>query len=573
MAQERAEASGEVSVSSAAVEPEDAVSRVAAWGRAGIRVARVATSLALTAAEVSTKVSFELGAAGVGAALGSVEEYCARSTQVAASPNSRDRYAGWAQWARENRERAAERFSAAQLTALSALHAGGVVANRQLDLGQQLMEDPAELRDTWRALQQFGELIREFNAETDDASFLKLMGGLMALAQLHQAHGAINPRTASHVRAQRAMAAGEPPPPLTSDEVHRVRGLLAVKEFMEAAYGAVGMALSRLAANGRGGELDYERVLDLRTLASDERLHLAEHTGIQPEDVLYSQETSTLRCPAHYVCVDRHRCRVVVVLRGTLSVRDLLTDLTARPLRVPPHGCVHGGMFASAQELAAGPLLRAVEGAMEGNEGFALELVGHSLGGGVAALLALLWRERWPGVHAFAFGAPCVCDLPLSLALEPHVTSVCMGDDVVNRLGLGTIRDTRDAAIALASDNEVLMRCWGLGGSPPAGEEEEQWLQSVVNGLCATMQDDTKLYPPGAVFWLTQREADEAVFGRRGAASIRRMDNAAFGEILFSPAFFEDHHSPVYSATLASVIIPPAQGADAPAADATQQAV
>jgi hypothetical protein len=55
--------------------------------------------------------------------------------------------------------------------------------------------------------------------------------------------------------------------------------------------------------------------------------HFAEkHAGITPGDVLKRQDGGTLYRPAHTVLVDRKTRAIVVVLRGTMSLPDFLTD-------------------------------------------------------------------------------------------------------------------------------------------------------------------------------------------------------------------------------------------------------
>lgn len=64
-------------------------------------------------------------------------------------------------------------------------------------------------------------------------------------------------------------------------------------------------------------------------------------------------------------------------------------------------------------------------------------VTGHSLGGGVAALLALRLRRLIPNTRCWAFAPPGGLISPgLSLRMRDWCTSVVVGRDMVPRLSL-----------------------------------------------------------------------------------------------------------------------------------------
>jgi hypothetical protein len=159
---------------------------------------------------------------------------------------------------------------------------------------------------------------------------------------------------------------------------------------------------------------------------------------------------------------------LVLGLRGTIHAEDLLSDaLTAGvPLAGLPEGppllaylglpapcadaaplLVHAGFW-----LASGQVAEEVVGSglldRASARGLRLVLVGHSLGAGVAALLALRLAPRFPTLACFAYGAPAaVASPPLAAALSPWVTSVLLGRDIVTGMNLGAFRATLGAAV------------------------------------------------------------------------------------------------------------------------------
>ncbi|PLB46980.1 extracellular triacylglycerol lipase [Aspergillus steynii IBT 23096] len=115
--------------------------------------------------------------------------------------------------------------------------------------------------------------------------------------------------------------------------------------------------------------------------------------------------------------------RIVVAFRGTYSVANTIVDLSAYPqVYVPydvedgpggeqPARCrnctVHAGFMTSWRNTRA-TVLRHVAAAREQFPGYKLVLVGHSLGGAVAALAGLEMRLRGWDPHVTTFGEPKV---------------------------------------------------------------------------------------------------------------------------------------------------------------------
>jgi sn1-specific diacylglycerol lipase len=54
-------------------------------------------------------------------------------------------------------------------------------------------------------------------------------------------------------------------------------------------------------------------------------------TKLRDTDLLYASFVSEVFCPAFYVAVDHSQRVVVVAIRGSLSIKDALTDLSAQP--------------------------------------------------------------------------------------------------------------------------------------------------------------------------------------------------------------------------------------------------
>ena len=61
-------------------------------------------------------------------------------------------------------------------------------------------------------------------------------------------------------------------------------------------------------------------------------------------------------------------------------------------------------------------------------------ITGHSLGAGVAAILALLYWKEFHNLHCYAFSPPgSLFTLPLVEYSKPFITTIVYGNDIVPR--------------------------------------------------------------------------------------------------------------------------------------------
>lgn len=105
-------------------------------------------------------------------------------------------------------------------------------------------------------------------------------------------------------------------------------------------------------------------------------------------------------------------------------------------------GYAHAGMFHCAKAIFSSEIKKSILDSLNSNPGFGLVLTGHSLGGGCAAILALLWSERVIGrdgtacfttipsngfprvpIHCYVYGCPAVLSPDLSKSAKDLITS------------------------------------------------------------------------------------------------------------------------------------------------------
>lgn len=148
-----------------------------------------------------------------------------------------------------------------------------------------------------------------------------------------------------------------------------------------------------------------------------------------------------INLPRHFMVLNHTRGTIVVSIRGTNSISDIITDLICgnEPFA---GGYAHGGMKLAAQTLCSS-LIPELRKLLDHHPRYSVVLTGHSLGAGVAILLTkLLLIHGFSDVKCFAF-APCPVFGPMhrvdtewSDALECFVHA----DDLVSTLCLASAR-------------------------------------------------------------------------------------------------------------------------------------
>ena len=186
-------------------------------------------------------------------------------------------------------------------------------------------------------------------------------------------------------------------------------------------------------------------------------------TKLEMRDLKFANfvEITNKRVP-YCVALDRGAGALVLSCRGTITLDDCMTDATAEAMQLDAFGrefafdgdgrFAHGGMATVAatiaRELDAAQTLDALLGPGGEAHGLPLLITGHSLGAGVAALLALFLQSRHPNLRCVALSPPGgLVDGRTAEELEALVTSVVVGEDLVPRLSIRSLFAMRDSVV------------------------------------------------------------------------------------------------------------------------------
>ncbi|XP_068002875.1 diacylglycerol lipase-beta isoform X1 [Melanerpes formicivorus] len=303
-------------------------------------------------------------------------------------------------------------------------------------------------------------------------------------------------------------------------------------------------------------------------------------TGLQYRDFIHISFHNKIYEIPFYVALDHKKEAIVVAVRGTLSFEDILTDLSAdcEDLTledVLENGFVHKGITQAANYIYRklindGILNQAFTIAPE----YKLVIVGHSLGGGTASILAIMLRNSFPTLRCYAFSPPGGL-LSKSLAdyTKRFIVSVIVGKDLVARLSMPNMEDLKRRIVRIVANcnrpkYQILLRgCWYevFGGDPDNFPTEldgrnqdalnqpllaEESLMVHRSPSYHALEDEShlnsppqypRLYLPGKIIHIVEESSSRRLCSSDIKYSARWSNETTFSSILISPKMITDH--------------------------------
>ncbi|NWH19088.1 DGLB lipase, partial [Grus americana] len=303
-------------------------------------------------------------------------------------------------------------------------------------------------------------------------------------------------------------------------------------------------------------------------------------TGLQYRDFIHISFHNKIYEIPFFVALDHKKEAIVVAVRGTLSFEDILTDLSAdcEDLTledVLENGFVHKGITQAANYIYRklindGILNQAFTIAPE----YKLVIVGHSLGGGTASILAIMLRNSFPTLRCYAFSPPGGL-LSKSLAdyTKHFIVSVIVGKDLVARLSMPNMEDLKRRIVRIVANcnrpkYQILLRgCWYevFGGDPDNfpteldGRNQDALTQPLLaeeslmvrrSPSYNALDDEShlnsppqypRLYLPGKIIHIVEESSSRKLCSSDIKYMARWSNETVFSSILISPKMITDH--------------------------------
>ncbi|CAL8110760.1 unnamed protein product [Orchesella dallaii] len=312
-------------------------------------------------------------------------------------------------------------------------------------------------------------------------------------------------------------------------------------------------------------------------------------TNVKDVDLLYASFENKVFQTPFFIALDHGERFIVVAIRGTMSLRDAITDLSAeaKPLDFPgiPEGCKahHGMLLAAKNTFDKINELGTLQRAANNYPTYTIVVTGHSLGAGTAALLSLMLKTTYPNLKCFSYSPPgCLVTAEAAQFCESFVTSVIVGDDIVPRLSVPSFEKFKNDLIRVIKESKtpkyriLVGGCWYLlmGGVPnlayyengATSEREAGRLDSTplhdpsqdqpnyhtyvsLAEVSHQMQRESvtrcRMFVPGKIMHVTERPIFESRPDLRGDGpryEHRWASRDEFSEIKVTPKMMHDHY-------------------------------
>ncbi|KAL7535880.1 hypothetical protein ACHAXR_012207 [Thalassiosira sp. AJA248-18] len=176
-------------------------------------------------------------------------------------------------------------------------------------------------------------------------------------------------------------------------------------------------------------------------------------------------------CSTPYaILVDEQVKNIVIAVRGTVSLDDMVIDLQYNPASLEKTGQVcgfeghghycHKGFLTRAKwlynDIKKNRCLKNLASEQSPFKDYPLVLCGHSLGAGCATILSLMLRPKFPSLTCYAYCPPgAIVDDEMAKYCEEFITNFVRQDDMIPRISQKSLESGRDQFLNVISRIKV----------------------------------------------------------------------------------------------------------------------
>ncbi|KAF9438298.1 hypothetical protein BGZ76_008776 [Entomortierella beljakovae] len=204
---------------------------------------------------------------------------------------------------------------------------------------------------------------------------------------------------------------------------------------------------------------------------NSDRKNVMDYFKLKKEDmIMWHFDKRTALVPSYYIIREPKYNALCIIIRGTFSITDAMTDLVCEyyPYK---DGLVHKGIMDNARFILEHSG-KDIEAALKKFNLNTIYCIGHSLGAGSASLLCSLLQdhfadyripatpesaERKLDVYGYLFAPPPVCTVNLAVQWERTQIAFINENDIVTRLSYGNALDLKELIkiAAIESENPI----------------------------------------------------------------------------------------------------------------------
>ncbi|KAF9582842.1 hypothetical protein BGW38_010692 [Lunasporangiospora selenospora] len=269
---------------------------------------------------------------------------------------------------------------------------------------------------------------------------------------------------------------------------------------------------------------------------NSDRKNVQDYFKLKKEDmIVWHFDKRTALVPSYYIVRDPKFNALCVIIRGTFSITDAMTDLVCEyyPYK---GGLVHKGIMDNARFVLERSI-KDIEAALEKFNLKTIYCIGHSLGAGSASLLCSLLQDHFAQyiipstlnttresleIMAYLFAPPPICTPNLAAEWERTQIAFINENDIVCRLSYGNALDLKE-----------LIKIGALESLDPRydGLSSKEKLDRILNVLekaqesLREVDDIPRLVTGGTVTYLHKVYEDTPVVQNEG-----RSQGSKFGQ-------------------------------------------